>query len=71
MSDVCARLEERQRARLAALEQKKAQGREGKREEETFEYFSRELDARKTGKVQAKLAMTFSLIPFSYHLSAN
>ena len=50
MSDVCARLEERQRARLAALEQKKAQEREGKREEETFEYFSRELEARKTGR---------------------
>ncbi len=50
MSDVFSRLKERQQARLTAIEQRKQEGQEDKRVEETSHYFTQQFDQRKSGK---------------------
>lgn len=51
MSDVFSRLQERQQARLSALKEKKAQQQGERREEETPEYFTKQLEASKNGQL--------------------
>ena len=67
MSDVFSRLEERQQARLAALEQRKKEEQEGKRVEETSEYFKQQFDQNKTGKATFRTSCLLCII-FSYNL---
>jgi hypothetical protein len=50
MADVFTRMQERQQARLSALEERKTQKQGGKRMEETPEYFAQQLEERKEGK---------------------
>lgn len=47
--DVFSRLKERQQARLLALEQKKAEKKENSRIEESADYFTQQLQSRKSG----------------------
>jgi type IV secretory pathway VirB6-like protein len=50
MADVFTRMQERQQARLSALEERKTQKQGGKRVEETPEYFAQQLEGKKEGK---------------------
>lgn len=50
MSDVIARLQERQQARLSALEERKTQKQEENRVEETSDFFTQQLEIGKNGK---------------------
>ena len=49
MADVFSRLKERQEARVSALEQKKVEREETRRVEETADYFSQQVQSKKTG----------------------
>lgn len=77
--DVFTRLKERREARLVALEQRKKEEQEEKRVEETSEYFSRQFEQNKRGKLSHMLSlhhtMDFLVVPtlagvnFSYIIS--
>lgn len=51
MSDVFIRLKEREEARVSALEHRRAEKQEGKRVEETVEYFTQQLQSKKSGRL--------------------